>query len=119
MVQYIFKSDVIYATRSNNIKKSSNTSILARISEAWMITPEIQQENHTRLLFCSAFESGYSTTDIALEIRHFRFQSTPPFECGKTKTWCPIYLKVMKSIHMLKKQYLAGNIDDIKYSKIK
>ena len=65
--------NAIYVTWSNNIKKSANNSILACISKSWEITPGIQQENRTRLLVCSAFESGYSTKYIVLDIRHFIF----------------------------------------------
>ena len=73
VVQYRLKRDAIYATRSNNINKSTNTSILALTSNAWRITPGIQQDKITRLIFCSAFESGYSTKNIALEISHLGF----------------------------------------------
>ena len=66
VVQDRLKRDAIFATRSNNIKNITNTSILARISNAWRITLVIQQDNHTRLTVCSSFEDGYSTTDVAL-----------------------------------------------------
>ena len=85
MVQDRFRRDAIYATRSNNINNSANNSILARISKAWRIMPVIQQDNHTCLLVCSAFGAGYRTTEIALEILHFRFRATPLFERGETK----------------------------------
>ena len=73
VVQDILNRDAIYATQSNNINKSTNTSILAPISKAWRIMPGIQQDNRTSLIFCSAFEAGYSTTNSALEIRHLIF----------------------------------------------
>ena len=89
MVQDRLKRDAIYATPSNNIKKSSNNSILALISKACRITPVIQQYNCTRLLVCSTFESGYSTIDIVMEICHFIFRATPPFEREKNKNKVP------------------------------
>ena len=83
--QYILKRDSICVMQSNNIKKRANNSILASISKACRITPGIQQDNLTHLLLCRSFETGYSTTDIALEICYFSFQATPLFERVKKK----------------------------------
>ena len=72
-INEMLKRDSIYKKQSANISLESSMPILTKISKR--LKKLGQQANRIRFLLCNAFLAQYANTEIALQIRRYKFRT--------------------------------------------
>ena len=103
------KKDGIYKKRSANLKMNASLPILTKISKKFK--RKGQQDVGLKVLMSGAFQSGYTNTDIALEIRRYTFRGEYFDETKRSQD--KTYQNIMKKVSKYRKEYTQGELDNV------
>ena len=98
------RREYIYKRRTSSIAANASMSILEKFSRKW--TRVGWQSTRAHVLCAREFVEGYTSTEIALEVRQYAFRCTPFDE--KRHAADKVNANIMKKIRSYHKEWTSG-----------